>query len=193
MALGELRPAMLSVGRYALRDRVRRSKRIIDRERVARALEETFGAIALAEPDQEEVALAADMEEEATRRSLAFDAGESQLIAIMLRRASRLLLTGDKRAVSAIHALEIEGADGRVACLEQLMATLLSLFGIEALRPAVCAEPQADRAVTACFSCAAAHVDEAGVRSGLASYVAHLRAASGSKLVPGDDLSAAAA
>lgn len=191
--IGEGRVAMLSVGRYALRDRVRRSKSVEDRRRVAAALEEAFGALVLAQPDEEEVALAAEMEEEAARRSLEFDAGESQLLAMLLRRSGPLLLTGDKRAIIAIYGLGVGDADGRIACLEQIATTLLEVLGAGALRKAVCAEPKADRALTACFACAAAGVAEADIRAGLASYVSHLRSQSGATLLPGDDLAAVAA
>lgn len=192
-AIGDWPAAMLSVGRYALRDRVRRSRSIEKRGRVAAALEEAFGALTLAQPDEHEVALAAEMEEEATRRSLEFDAGESQLLAMLLRRSAPLLLTGDKRAIVAIHGLVIREAEGRIACLEQLVTTLLEVVGSGALRKAVCAEPRADRAITACFACAATGAAEADIRAGLASYVSHLRSASGDTLLVGDDLAAMAA
>jgi len=192
-AIGIGPAAMLSVGRYALRDRVKRSRSIADRGRVAVALEEAFGALALAQPDEQEVALATEMEEEATRLSLEFDAGESQLLAMLLRRSAPLLLTGDKRAIAAIHGMAVRGAEGRIACLEQLVTTLLEIVGPGALRTAVCAEPKADRAMTACFACAAAGPAEADIRAGLASYVSHLRSASGATLLVGNDLAAIAA
>jgi len=192
-AIGGRRAAMLSVGRYALRDRVKRSGSIEDRGRAVAALEEAFGAFDLAQPNEQEVALAAEMEEEATRRSLEFDAGESQLLAMLLRRSARLLLTGDKRAIVAIHGLVIREAEGRIACFEQLMTTMLEVVGPSTLRDAVCAEPKADRAITVCFACAAADVAEANIRAGLASYVSHLRSVSGATLLAGDDLATMAA
>ena len=187
-ALGGAGAAMLGVGRYALRDRVRRTSRIRGRGRIAAALEEAFASLELAQPDEHEIALAAEMEEEATRRSLELDAGESQLLAMLLHRAAPLLLTGDKRAVIAMHGLGVGDADGRIACLEQLMSTLLTMLGAALLRTAVCAESEADRAVTACFACAAAGVADADVRAGLSSYVGHLRRASGTTLLAGEDL-----
>lgn len=189
-ALGGIPAAILGVARYALRDRVRRSKEIADRDLVVAALEEAIGMLAVVQPEEAETALAAEMEEEAARRALDLDTGESQLLAILLNRAAPLLLTGDKRAVVAIYRLGIAGADGRVACFEQLMATLLSVVAVTALRAGVCSDQAADRAITACFACSAPKIAEVDVRAGLHSYVAHLRSASGAILFAGDDLSA---
>lgn len=185
-ALGGARPTMLRVGRHVLLHRAARSRGIQERERVAEALAEAFAIIGLAEPDEDETELAARMEEDAARLALPLDVGESQLLAMLLTRAAPLLVTGDKRAVVAVHDLDIEGVDGRIACLEQVMTALLDDLGLAALRAAVCAEPKADRAVAACFGCSGGPALEASVREGLSSYVEHLRAATGSTLVAGD-------
>lgn len=182
-------PAMLRVARYALRDRVRRGAGILDRERAKAALEGALAGVTPLDPCREEIDLAAELEEKATRASLDLDIGESQLLAILLRRNWPLLLTGDKRAVVAIHELAVPGANGRVACLEQAIATLIELVGAERLRAAVCAEPGADRAVTACMACSAEIVRDEDVRAGLSSYLQDLRRRSGSVLVLGDGLS----
>ena len=189
-ALSGRRAAMLAVGRHALRDRVRRLPHQADRDRVGAALEEALDDLEAVQPDEAEAALAAEMEEAAARRALEFDTGESQLLAILLVRQALLLLTGDKRAVVAIGGMGVAAARGRVGCLEQLVATLLGVAGVGHLRAGVCADPSADRAVAACFACAAASVAEEDVRAGLRSYVSHLRSASGTTLAAGDDLAA---
>lgn len=188
-ALGDTPAAILGVARYALRDRVLRSKGIANRDLVAAALEQMIVTLALVQPEEAETALAAELEEEAARRALDLDTGESQLLAILLKRGGPLLLTGDKRAIAAIHGLGIDGADGRIACFEQLVATLLSVTTLTALRAGVCSDQGADRAMTACFACSAPEVAEVDVWAGLHSYVAHLRSASGALLLAGDDLS----
>ncbi len=189
-ALGDTPPAILSVARYSLRDRVLRSKGIVNRDLVAVAVEQMIASLTLVQPVEAEIALAAELEEQAARRAMDLDTGESQLLAILLNRAAPLLLTGDKRAVVSIHGLGITGADGRIACLEQLLATLLNLASVDALRAGVCSDQAADQATTACFACWSPSVTDAEVRAGLHSYVAHLRLASGALLFVGDDLSA---
>ena len=191
-ALPGRRAAMLAVGRHALRDRVRRLALPADRDRVGAALDEALGDLDAVQPDEAEAALAAEMEEVAAKRALEFDTGESQLLAILLIREAPLLLTGDKRAIAAIAGMGVTAAEGRVACLEQLVATLLDVAGLARIRAGVCADPAADRAVAACFACSAAAVTAEDVRAGLRSYVSHLRAASRATLAAGDDLSATA-
>jgi hypothetical protein len=185
-ALTGLRPAILGVTRFVLRDRISRSTNIRDRDRAARALEEIVAATDPVEPTDEEAALAAEMEEAATKRQLEFDTGESQLLAMLIVRGGSLLLTGDKRAVVAMHRLGVDVANGRIACLEQLFGTLLDLVDPRRVRAEVCAEPQVDRALVACFACAADAPTREDFAAGLRSYVGHLRRASGETLIPGD-------
>ena len=186
--LGGWSAAILNVSRFALRDRVRKTTDVADREQLAAAMEEAIETYQLIQPDNGEVALAADLEEEATRRGLELDAGESQLLAVLLTRTSPVLLTGDKRAVVAIHGLGAIDAAGRVGCLEQIMGSLLTMTDFTAFRRGICADPGADRAITASFACSTSSVDEHDVRVGLRSYINHLRAASGGILLSGDQL-----
>jgi hypothetical protein len=185
---GAERPVMLAVGRFTLRDRVRRSQSINDRDRVARDLEQAFELTTQATPTTDEIEFAARLEELALSRSLELDTGESQLLAMLLMRPHPLLVTGDKRAIIAVGGLELAEARHRLACLEQLLVTLLGSVPLNIMRQGVCSEPKTDKAATACFSCTAPSVDGDDVLVGLESYVEHLRRLSGETLVPGGTL-----
>lgn len=187
-------PAMLGVGRFVIRGRLAKARNIADAAKATAAFERLLGAISAVEPDEAELSLAADLEAEANRRDLELDGGESQLLAMLARRGCALLLTGDKRAISAIAATAAELAASRIACLEQLMGELVARGNASAARRGVCAEPHVDRAVTACFGCsrlAPPTADE--VAEGLASYVRHLDRAAPGVLLPGIDLAGIAA
>lgn len=168
-------PGMLGVGRFVLRRRVERATNVVDRDQACDSLERMIAAVEMFEPTEDELALAADLEAEASRQGLELDGGESQLLAIVARRNFHCLLTGDKRAISAMAAVAIELAAGRILCFEQLMARIVFVVGADAVRPRICAEPQVDRALTACFGCARDAVPQADVVDGLASYVGYLK------------------
>jgi hypothetical protein len=143
-------------------------------------------AVAL-EPTEEEQLLAADFELAAQRASLGFDTGESQLCAVVIARATPLLLTGDKRAIRSLEILV--DVDGRllalcqkVKCLEQLVLIALPGAGGR-LRAAICAEAGLDKALSICFSCRG-DGDAATFAEGLQSYVNDLRSVAGRVLGP---------
>lgn len=192
--IDDIPPAMLGVGRFVVRSRLARASNIADPARAAAAFERMLAAMTLAEPDDAELAAAADLEAEATRRDLELDGGESQLLAMLANRACRLLITGDKRAIAAMAIVAAAQAGSRVACLEQLIAHLVATSGVREVRPGVCAEANVDRAVTNCFACAATDPpDGADVLAGLASYIRHLDRAAPGVLIPDGDLSSLAA
>lgn len=187
-------PAMLGVGRFVVRGRLAKATDIADPARATAAFEHMLVAMTLAEPDDAEMAVAADLEAEAIRRDLELDGGESQLLAILANRACRLLITGDKRAIAAMAVVAVAEAGSRVACLEQLIAHVVMTNGARGIRPRICAEPGIDRAVTGCFACASYDVPEdADVLGGLTSYVRHLDSAAPGVLLRGGDLSSLAA
>lgn len=190
--IDDVLPAMLGVGRFFVRNRLARASNIVDPARAAAAFERMLAAMTLAEPDDAEMAVAADLEAEAIRRDLELDGGESQLLAILANRACSLLVTGDKRAIAAMAVVAAAEAAGRVACLEQLMAHVVGVVGSVAVRAAVCSEPGVDRAITGCFGCSmATEPGDPGVLAGLASYVRHLDKAAPGTLLVGDDLRSA--
>lgn len=187
--IDDIPPAMLGVGRFVVRGRLARAPNIADRARAAAAFERMLAAMSLVEPDDTEMAAAADLEAEANRRDLELDGGESQLLAMLANRACKLLITGDKRAIAAMAIVAVGVAGGRIACLEQLMAHIVTGTGVAVTHARVCAEAQVDRAITACFGCStAAPPRDEDVLDGLASYSAHLDRTAPGVLIPGTDL-----
>ena len=184
-------PAMLAIGRFTLRSRIRNALNIVDKESVQNSVENLISNITLLNPTQEEINFAADIEEAAARNAVELDTGESQLVAILVQRSSPLLLTGDKRAIRAIHDLAILDINGRIACLEQVVACVLEKGDHKILRNNVCREPRADTAITICFACSAPHVSKRDIMEGLTSYIENLRQSTGPLLLESVDLSAA--
>lgn len=183
-------PAMLGVGRFVIRNRLTRASNIADVSRATEAFGQMLAAMTLVEPDDDEMAAAADLEAEAIRQDLELDGGESQLLAILANRACSLLVTGDKRAIAAMAIVAAAEAGGRVACLEQLIAHIVARSGTPFVQPRVCAEPKVDRAITSCFACSSpVRPDVADVLAGLASYIGHLDRSAPGLLLPGHDLS----
>ncbi|MBS0504227.1 MAG: hypothetical protein JSS55_10585 [Proteobacteria bacterium] len=187
--IDDIPPAMLGVGRFVVRGRLARAPNIADRTRATAAFELMLSGMSLIEPDDAEMAAAADLEAEANRRDLELDGGESQLLAMLANRACKLLITGDKRAIAAMAIVAFGIAGSRIACLEQLMSHIVTGIGAAATRSRVCAEAQVDRAITACFGCStAATLRDEDVLEGLASYAAHIDRTAPGVLLPGTDL-----
>jgi len=183
-------PAILAVSAFSLTSRVKRSRTILNRTTVEEILRDALKAMRRLEPDGDEVVIAAELEQRAIDEGLELDIGESQLFAILLRRSARLLITGDKRAVRALSILARGQADHRIACLEQLVASVVLSSDVGQLRARVCAESAVDRAVTASFACSSQSVTAEQVMQGLCSYTSDLRKDTGRTLIPSDDLSA---
>jgi hypothetical protein len=132
------------------------------------------------EPSPSEQAMAADLELNAQRLGLNLDSGESQLCAILVFRVLPLLLTGDKRAITAIEGLvdtdeRLLSICRKVTCLEQLVRKALHREGHVVFRGAICAEPEVDKALAICFSCSAPSMAASSIDEGLDSYIRSLR------------------
>ena len=172
---------VLGASRYVLPPKIRRLRP--DDEGSA-ALGELSRYIELAtelEPTEPEVRLAADLELLAQTAGLELDVGESQLCAVLVMRTVPALLTGDKRAIYALDQLldlepRISRIAGRVYCLEQLFAPLLSKAEVASVREAVCREPVVDRTLAICFSCSTTQAQRETILQGLSSYVRSVRA-----------------
>ena len=189
----ELTPAcMLAVTPFVLRSLalVKRQPGVDHAPNLDQQLDHVISNAGVINPTPEEIAFAEDLEDRAARLPVEFDVGESQLLSVLVHRNAQLLLTGDKRAIRAMHALAISDIDGRIAALEQVIATMLGADGLSPLRSAVCANPRVDKAMTICFACASPRVETDDVIAALASYVRSLRAESGSLLCDALDLSA---
>jgi hypothetical protein len=185
---GDTPPAVLKVAQYVVRGRIKRSS-LIDRESAERNLDELLELLRTSEPTEEELRMAAAFESAAQARNLDLDSGESQLLAILVRRNARLMLTGDKRAIRAIEELASEELKSRVACFEQVISSILQQANSEELRSKICREKAVDRAIAICFACSSASVSVASIFAGLRSYTDDLRKAAGYVLLPSDDLS----
>ncbi|MFN3514599.1 MAG: hypothetical protein ACK41C_16260 [Phenylobacterium sp.] len=140
------------------------------------------------EPDNTELALAADFEANARERGLELDVGESQLLAIVINRAFCLMITGDKRAIRAIAGVCPQEVEKRIACLEQLIGQIVQTTGLPNVRAKVCAEPLTDQAMSICFGCKSGGADDGDVFEGLKSYIQDIQADAAGVLLPGESL-----
>ena len=153
LTIGGTPPAMLAVGRFVVRNRLQRHQRASEPERALAAFNRILEKVELLEPTEKELDIAADLEQAALESGLELDAGESQLFAILQKRELPLMVTGDKRAISALeHIVGDPSPSGCIACFEQLVLTMLSQLDIERIRTAVCREKTVDRTMAICFS-----------------------------------------
>lgn len=182
--VGDMPPGMLGVGRFVVRGRLKRGSNVADVPRARIAFERLLEAVQFIEPTDDELAIAADLEAEARRRDLELDSGESQLLAVVVRRSCQILITGDKRAIVAMAVIAPTFAAERIACLEQLMALIVDHAGIDVVRPLVCSEPRVDRAITSCFACSRTAATRDDVAAGLSSYIGHLDRSAPGMLMP---------
>jgi hypothetical protein len=178
--------AGLALAKFVLKRKIEKSGRIADRQKAAKALDGVLTSIVALEPDDAELKLAALYEEHALSAGYAFDSGESQLLAVLVNRAAKALITGDKRAVAAAWQLAtdleiVPSLAGRLACFEQVMLDICARKGGPAVATSVCAEAGVDKAMSICFGCSSTF-DEQNMRDGLSSYIEHLRGNSGELL-----------
>lgn len=142
------------------------------------------------EPDEDEIAMAADLTGAAQQNGLPLDVGEAQLAAIVARRGLPLLVTGDKRALGALAALVnigtvCESFVGRLMCFEQVMASVARIIGESELRSRVCAEPEVDGAMRLACSCGQEEWGTAHLYDALASFSRAVREEVGDMLSDG--------
>lgn len=186
-------PAMLGVAAFVIRRKLGKIG-LQDPAAAEAAFARLCDALSLVEPTEEELNMAAALEEAASRADLQFDTGESQLAAILLHRRAALLATGDKRAIAALAALAPDELAGRVAPLEALLRQIAARIGIEQLRKHICNEPGADRSAAICFAChRKGAILTAEVEACLASYLGDLAKAAEPILIGDAALSALAA
>jgi hypothetical protein len=192
---GKARPVhALGVVQYVLAKAISKRSNIANKERATDRLAHLLGSVALIEPNGDELLLAAEFEETAQSRGVDLDGGESQLLAVLIRRSAALLLTGDKRAIRAIESVVQargcnEQAARRVACLEQIVMALVGRHGAETIHWHVCGEAAVDKSLAVCFSCSSGSCHPESILEGLASYIADLRRQAPCVLVDSDDLS----
>jgi hypothetical protein len=178
--------AGLALAKFVLKRKIEKSGRIADRRKAGEALGALLASIEALEPDDAELKLAAQYEEQALSAGYAFDSGESQLLAVLVNRTAKALVTGDKRAVVAAWQLArdreiVPLLAGRFACFEQVMLDICAKKRGLAVATSVCAEAGVDKAMSICFGCSSTF-DEQNMRDGLSSYIGHLRGNSGELL-----------
>jgi len=171
---------ILGAARFVLRGNI--EKRRLNRGTAAALLElaKWIPKLIEMEPTSEEQSLAAEFELIAQRMSANLDVGESQLCAMVVVREIPVLLTGDKRAIAAVEQL-LDGHERlgkirkKLRCLEQLVLDIIAPSNLEAIRTAVCMEPEVDKTLAICFACASPAVEPSEIAEGLNSYIKSLR------------------
>lgn len=171
---------ILGASRFVVAKKIARNQLRGDPARAAASFATFVSENEILEPSLDERHMAGIFEAIAQELALNLDVGESQLLAILICRCLPCLLTGDKRAIKSIERLldadeRVNGAAGKVRCLEQLVLDTLKVIDALAIRAAICAEPNVDRALTICFSCGSSQVNSTTIHEGLESYIADLR------------------
>jgi predicted nucleic acid-binding protein len=179
---------VLGAARFVVSKSIKRQALNRDSADAERTFANFLAHVRILEPDTQESGVAADLELAAQRLGLALDAGESQLCAILINRGLSLILTGDKRAIQAAEQLidvdtRLLAICGKAMCLEQAFLLTLPGLGPDALRAAVCSEPNVDKALTICFGCHSAATSAENYTEGLRSYVNSLRSTASRVLV----------
>lgn len=173
---------VLGAARFVLAARLAKMPLRGDPQAAQNAATEMLSRSQTLEPNDSELALAANLETLAQRRGLELDVGESQLTAIVAERDVPQLRTGDKRAIRALEQLldifaPLGPIAGRVRSLEQLVADLVERADPDDVARAICAEPAVDKALSICARChSPAPHGPAIDHDGLASYIRQLRA-----------------
>lgn len=172
---------VLGAARFMLPKKLMR-KPVARKEAALAELHEALNSFDVLEPDEIELRLAAELQFNAQHASLALDAGEAQLAAMVVTRELRHLLTGDKRAIVALASIPLPAKMDRsrfahkLVCLEQAVWTLLDYRDAASVRDAICAEREIDTQLRICFSCSAPEVEETSWREGLRSAIEEVRA-----------------
>jgi predicted nucleic acid-binding protein len=186
-------PATLRLTHLIAPRQLARKRGVRHREEAQLELENLLVQFGRLEPDDDEIALAAELAASAQQQGLPLDAGEAQLAAITMLRGLPLLVTGDKRAVGALATLWALETDrtalaGRLACFEQIVASITALIGEHEMRLRVCVEPDVDGAMRLACSCDDDEWDPMQLHEACESFIRAVRSHAGDLLVPGSTL-----
>ena len=186
-------PAALGLTHLIAGKQLARKQGVRDGPGAMAELQNLLALLGRLEPDDEEIALAADLAAKAQGQGLPLDAGEAQLTAITIMRELPLLVTGDKRALGALASLLVSEPNrvalvGRLACFEQILMSVASLIGEQGLRSRVCVEPDVDGAMRLACSCGHEEWDPVQLRDACHSFVGAVRLKAGDLLVAGSAL-----
>lgn len=176
----EKRVGFLGAAPYMLPKRLLKSGLRRDASAAVEELKAWFETSEPVEPDDDELAVAAELERSAQRLGVPLHEGESQLCAVLIRRRLELLLTGDKAAIRAFHSLIAEEGNlaelsGKVRCLEVIVQAAVARHGIGAIRAAICGEVGVDKSLSIIFSCSSPEVADDSILAGLESYISDLK------------------
>lgn len=105
------------------------------------------------------------------------DGGEVILLAVAAVHQDTYVITGDKKAMSALGKFvrnpRIQDFDGRCICLEFILLQFLNKHGVEWLRKKICPFKELDKSIGAAMG-SNCDAPEAHVKEGLQSYLADL-------------------
>jgi|SRR5581483_2036623 len=143
----------LGSARFVVAKKIEKNNLLRNRRAALDALARFLNRSEALETTEGEQSMAADLELAAQRLGINLDIGESQLCAMLVLRVIPLLLTGDKRAITAMEKLidtdgRLVALYGKVGCLEQLVYDALIKGDHAKLRTAICSEPEADKNVS---------------------------------------------
>jgi hypothetical protein len=189
----DIPPSVLTVARFVIQGRIQKLRDASLKDAVSACFARLLTRVQAIEPTEDEVQLAAEFETCAQRAGLDLDGGESQLLAILLTRNLRLLVTGDKRAIVAIECISkyTPSIGARIGCFEQLIASIVTPDNKLKVRTDVCKVPYVDKAISICFACSSEDADHGVIRAALSSYIQHVRGNAPNVLISTNDLSAA--
>jgi hypothetical protein len=183
-------PAALALTHLIAGRQLIRKRGLQDKEGAAKELAALLAGLEWLEPDEGEIELAADLASAAQEQSLPLDTGEAQLTAIVVNRQLAVLVTGDKRALSALAKLVRDqplrdSLIGRAACFEQVLASVAALVGEEELRRRICAEPNVDGAMRMACSCGRQDWEPGQFHEACTSFTGAVRLDIGNLLIEG--------
>ncbi|MFB9128618.1 hypothetical protein E2553_24615 [Paraburkholderia dipogonis] len=167
--------SVLSTAKYSLLPAKNRLQRCKDEE-TANRLEAFLKTCPVVSQD----AIAPELLDELTNIQ-SLDSGEAVLFAFAASNRDAVVVTGDKRAISALmNARVAEDLQGRVMALESLFE-VMTAEEVEPVQAKVRAKPAVDKTLSNVFG--KSYAASAGsVREGLASYINHMKGQTGGLL-----------
>jgi hypothetical protein len=104
------------------------------------------------------------------------DSGEAVMLARLMEDPNALFLTGDKRALRSVAAMDLSARSSiaaRVVPVECIIKCVLDLYGLDELRIRVCTWKSVDKAITIVMG-SRCDLAESSVRDGLTAYLTEL-------------------
>lgn len=145
-------------------------------EAAARAAEFVAVFSSLPEPDAFYLAALANVS--------GIDPGEAILFSVAASNERSIVLTGDKRAISALGAsnsVATKKLNGRIIVMEQVVRAALEARGINWLRDHICRHHKIDKAIAVAMG-SGCDASENSVKAGLISYIGSIRRSCGALL-----------